>query len=778
MQTTSTSIQLYVDGQHIDYNLLTIDENFYKLNESNNIEWKVNLEESTSNISYANISISNVEKINFSFKAIEATVHSNLTYLERETRVKDKLEINRIKILKQKQKLLNTKNQLNQRTLSEMLILTDIKNPFDSKRHPPLLQFLVREGYIDEQYPDYISFFIDSVINITERDYAHRVIEHIYSEFDLTLTNIEKLLSKYLKPRQFTHTSILNFNLVDYILENNTQFKDHYNNLFDLLSNQDERSIQFTFEYIDRNVNQAIFINEIVIKWNNFFEHILTSMTGEKVESYLSLILRSLEKENIPLLNKDDILKNYLSSKSNFIEYIKDAYSTEQEILNFLQLIKPTFEYLDCNNQNDVSIFNEICRNEYFKFNEKMILQIIRINNEDQKIDEIQNIFASKPYGVLQDFAPDYLKTQVDQSISHFFEEVYIPSSENLSENSDNFIKLINNEDLDNSHKEWLIEKNEVQIGSLSDIRESQFWKPILANNKVKPTWDSLIAYYQDINNTLDGVIFDYINKNNTLLKEQKISDAESKKSIPDITEEFEVALFESDSFSEIAYEAIIAVRMFNYDSLNISNLSESKILLLITEKVLLLTSENINNLREKSIYYIRDLLVRNLSTECLELTEEIVLEKGEYELLLQSSKLTTRQKLIIVEKLGISFYQESNTQGTINQIFKDNGKYIPIEYINSYFEKNLSTQTRVKLLIPEIPNLDHSNISILLNMLDETYSSISIVGNHSLRYSEENENLINALKQIGYVNRVIVREKKSIIGMKSKSTITFTTKS
>lgn len=89
-----------------------------------------------------------------------------------------------------------------------------------------------------------------------------------------------------------------------------------------------------------------------------------------------------------------------------------------------------------------------------------------------------------------------------------------------------------------------------------------------------------------------------------------------------------------------------------------------------------------------------------------------------------------------------------------------------------------MSTQTRIKLLIPEVSNLDHSNISTLLNMLDEPYSSIPNLGNHSLNYSDENENLINALKQIGYVNRVIIYEKKSILGIKSKSKINFTTKS
>ncbi|MDQ9011230.1 hypothetical protein RFI36_15980 [Acinetobacter gerneri] len=771
--TVSFSIKLKVNNEIIDHENLISDENFYTLQESENIHWEVTVKQNTNIL---NSVIKNLESINFNFKTIEKAIHNTLSYKDRETRIKNIETTNRTKILEQKYALVNKRNNLKLNTLKELLTINSSVEFFESENHPPLLQFLIREGYIDEYYPDYISFFIDSVINITERDYAQRVINHINSEFDLTLTNAEKILEKYLTPRQFSHVSILNFSLVDFILENHDKFNDHYNNLFKLLSNQDERSIQFIFEYIDRGKNSSLFINQIVKSWQAFFEHIHMSMADEKIESYLLLILKKLEKENIPLLNKDNILKNYLSSKNNFIEYIKDAYSTEQEILNFLQLIKPVFEYLDCNNQNDVSIFNEICRNEYFEFNEKMILQIICINNEVQKIDEIQNIFASKPYGVLQDFAPDYLKTQVDQSISHFFEEVYISSSGNLSEDSDNFIKLINNEDLDNSHKEWLIKNNEVQIDLISYIRKAQFWKPILAKNKVKPSWDSLISYYQYNACTLDEVIFNYINENNVLLKEQEISASKSKKNIPDITEQFEVELLESDSLSETTYKAVISSRMFNYDSLNLLNLSKSKISILINEKVLSLTSKNVENLRKISTNYVRDIFVQNLSTDCTELNDEILLEKPEYELLLQSPELTAAQKLIIVEKLGINFYHESNVQHIINQIFKNNGKYIPIEHINSFFAKTVSTQTRIKLLIPEVSNLDHSNISTLLNMLDEPYRSITNAGNHSLSHSDENENLINALKEIAYINRVRFHE-KSFLGIKSKSKITFTTK-
>ncbi|MEB4801596.1 hypothetical protein QR556_11555, partial [Acinetobacter soli] len=534
IRSTSYLVKLKVGDSYLDHNNLTNDENFNTIQNSENIEWFVEI---TDHNRHTNIQIQNSQDIKFNFQTIQNIVNSTLSYKERESRIKNSEKMNRGKLLEQKQGLVNKRNYLKQNTLKELLTINSSEEFFESDIHPPLLQFLVREGYIDEHYSDYISFFIDSVINITERDYAQSVINHINSDFDITLTNVEKVLEKYLTPRQFLHTSILNFCLVDFILEKNSKFNDHQNNLFKLLSNQDDRSIQFIFEYIDRGENLSLFINKIVKSWQSFFEHIHTSMVAEKVESYLLLILKNLEKENISLLNKDDILKNYLSSKSNFIEYIKDAYSTEQEILNFLQLIKPVFEYLDCNNENDISIFNKICRNEYFEFNTKMILQIICINNEVQKIDEIQNIFASKPYGVLQDFSPDYLKTQVDQSINHFFENVYISSSENLSENSDNFIKLINNENLDNSHKEWLIKNNEVKISDLSEIAEKALWKFLITNMRILPNWNSLIIYFTHKEFHIDSTIINYLNSPEVYdnLGKIKIFDSASAKNDDDL---------------------------------------------------------------------------------------------------------------------------------------------------------------------------------------------------------------------------------------------------
>jgi len=202
----------------------------------------------------------------------------------------------------------NKKLYINQNSLKEIISSFQLNDFFDSKKHPTLLQFLIREGYIDEQYPHYISFFREGVISSQERDYALSVIEQKNLDFSISLKNIDKLFDKYLTARQFNHSSILNFDMVDYMIKNRELLSDHFKNLFILLSNEEERSKEFITAYIDRGTNSTDFANAITSYWENFFEYLLTSMTKEQLENYLYNILASLTEENIKKLNKDNHL--------------------------------------------------------------------------------------------------------------------------------------------------------------------------------------------------------------------------------------------------------------------------------------------------------------------------------------------------------------------------------------------------------------------------------------------------------------------------------------
>jgi hypothetical protein len=179
-------IKLKTESLDLDHQNLTIDENFEIIKNSKNLEWVVEIQ---NNDQYMRSEIENIQDIKFNFQQIENMVHSTLSYKERETRIKNHERTNRDNLLEQKQDLVNKRNNLQLNTLKELLSRDTSEEFFSSEMHSSLLQFLIREGYIDEYYPNYISLFIGSVININERDYAQSVINHVNSEFDVALIN-------------------------------------------------------------------------------------------------------------------------------------------------------------------------------------------------------------------------------------------------------------------------------------------------------------------------------------------------------------------------------------------------------------------------------------------------------------------------------------------------------------------------------------------------------------------------------------------------------------
>lgn len=776
MSQISYLITLKVDNQSIDYNHLIENENFKILQKSQNIEWVVEIQ---NNDSYLRFNIENIENTKFSFNKIEASTHSTFSYLKREKSITDREEKNREKILERKQELINKKAYIKQSSLKEIITTFKISDLFDSEKHSTLLQFLIREGHIDEQYPHYISFFREGVISFQERDYALSVIEQKNLDFNIPLKNIEKIFDRYLTALQFSHPSILNFDMVDYIIKNKLLLTDHFKNLFILLSNEEDRSKEFITAYIDRGINSSDFTYAIISYWENFFEYATISMTKEKLEDYLYNILASITDENIKKLNKGNHLRDYISSKDDFITFIKKVYNNDQKrILNFLSILFPVFDFLECNHA-DLNLFNEICKKEYFSFNKPMILQIILLNNETKDHNEIQVNFDSIPYGIVQRFSPEYLKNQIDKSIDHYFEEVFIPSSQDLAENSDNFIKLLNTENLSKAHKEWLIKNNKVKIDLITDIHVNELWELLLINNRVKPSWDSLIEYYKNNEHALDSTIIDYINleENYNLLESQEISESTNGKDIPTITENFEEALLESNLLNDAAYKVIVKVRVNNYPYLNIFDLGVPRILFLIESNTLLLTLKNIESLRSYSIDLVRDLVIKNLSEDCIELDEDLGLTTEELEAILLSKKLENSKKITIVKKLGITFYNKVMIKLAINDIFNNTQSSLPIEYIYSFFEGSYPTSKKLEILISQISNFDHSNITNLLNLLDEPYNTIPPTGTRTIKHSEINEDLINALKNVNYINWSRINYSRSILHGKTPSSITFTTK-
>lgn len=753
------NLNLYADDEPIDVENMLDDEIFTLIKNAKTLEWSINNSEQT-----VNTTIINNNNV-FNFSEIEKSLGYKDSYEKRKKIITNKQNSIKEQILNKRKLLIERINYLQHSNLKEILEKNTLIF-FDETKHPKLLQFLVREGYIDENYPDYISFFFNSVINFEERDYAQRVLNQVNSEFDQSLINVEKVLKRYLTARQFSHTSILNFDMIDYILNNKNEFQDHYFNLFNLLSNEEDRSKKFIVMYIDRGRNLSEFINSITIYWENFFENFPSSqMSDEQVNHYLKLILKSIYSENIEKLNKNKSLRDYISVKKDFINFIKDIYSnTPAKISEFLSSTSPNFEYLDCS-PNDLDLFNEICENEYFSFNKRMILQILLLNNSVEDHSEIQRNFDSMPYGIPQKFLPTYLKLQIDASIDHYFEEVIVPLAITLNENSDNFIRLLNKDNLSTEHKEWLIKNNNTQIPNIKDIQYFDLWNCILNHYRLTPTWDSLIFYFESKEFNLDDALINYINTSDVHqeLQKFKIPDYKDLENLNDASKKFQLALLKENTLNISAYECLIKSRYYIYRTLDISELSDDKILLLCKNKILMLTNENFGNLRVKSSNILIEFLSQYQHSGLIDkICDEFEISNEEFEIILSSNRFNKAFKKSLSDKLGSTLFSRSdNIKKYIIELYNDLTLALPLEYIDIYFTSTLSNMKKLELLIDQIKYLSKEALIKYLTQLHSPYNEIIVSGRHVILLSDINTKLTLELEKINFIHKKEIKEYK-----------------
>lgn len=87
----------------------------------------------------------------------------------------------------------------------------------------------LRRGYIDEEYYDYISYFYEGMVSLSDRELLLNIKRQICQPYDYHIDKVGNFV-KELKPYMFEYRSILNIDLLDYIASTHGQREnfDHF----------------------------------------------------------------------------------------------------------------------------------------------------------------------------------------------------------------------------------------------------------------------------------------------------------------------------------------------------------------------------------------------------------------------------------------------------------------------------------------------------------------------------------------------------------------------
>ena len=687
-------------------------------------------------------------EFDFKFSEIENEVNPEFSYKERVELIEAKQD-DKINLLKSEiNKLKNKKTEIQNWDLKQIFNEVEINQYLDGFLDVKLLRSLILEGYINENYNDYISLFYEGSLTKDDKKFEQNVKSRFNSDFNYKLVNIDNLLKdKHLSElKYFERDAILNFDLLDYLGRNYNKYYVKYDLIIKLLSNEKERSIQFIDGYVKNEQRPLeIFLEKLVENWKNFWEYIVERSVYDRsiIDEYLRLIITYTKYETILKNQNKKFLNEMIESNPEFLSLVKNDVDRNYfgKITNLLKGLNTKFDKLDNPNEDTEKLFKYVYNNNHYSINSYNLLQQVLLFGKD--VDEED--FKSSNYSTLLKSDCKPLIEYINSNLPTYIEKVYLKLEDNKLDNEESLLKLLNNEKIDNKLKVRIIQKVETKISDINKINDLEVKAQLLLNNKIIPKWSNITSYYTDSEDKIDENLVEYLNFENVYLElSNEKMDYESSTFKYSI---FRENLLLTNEISNESYLKLFENSIYKRNTLSFENLDRDKVGYL-TKTILQTTKENYDLLKE----HFKNLHIKLLENDfktVLEKFEDFEVDENDILLILKSEKINIDNKFDFITKI------DETIIGSNKEIAKIVGeiilqKYKTIEFnfdVLKFVAFNLfADDKRIRMTNLYFDRLTDDNITKLLSSF-LFYDKLFKKGKPTYWKSEYNRILLERLK-------------------------------
>lgn len=350
---------------------------------------------------------------------------------------------------------------------------------------PSVLIFLLRNGYIDNSYPFYISYLYNNPPTIIEyrKVLANRESYEKSARIKLSKADIPNLIDRLNLNKVYKQEAILNLDLIHFLVSHSSHFK--YKTL---LGN----TIKHHF-HTDSSFH-AKFLYDFINRYSN------DEKSKEPVESLIKQIfsdksdpLSSYYDNRNPNANYSEheyLIKQILAQTPADIlcdsaaleEFIKDILSLS-DIINQFEKFTDTQIKNILNNINEIncklpelskptsnkatSVFKGIVQNKCYA----LTLENIKIiaNQSPNELNNVNRLLETSHLATLLSLNNEPLQEYVFDDINYYVEKIYLELEENNDDDPKLIIKeFLNNEDLSFELKTEILKKGNIIIKDIS----------------------------------------------------------------------------------------------------------------------------------------------------------------------------------------------------------------------------------------------------------------------------------------------------------------------
>lgn len=683
---------------------------------------------------------------NYDFSEIENEINPDYTYEERAEFIESKHK-NKIDVLKKEiEKLKSKKILIENWNLKQIFNEIDINEYLNDFSNNGLLRNFILNGYINENYNDYISLFHE--VSITKEDFVfEKNVKGGYpTDFTYKLSDkIENLVEK-IDEKYFERETILNFDLLDYLGSNYNKYSAKYDSIINLLSNEKEKSIHFIDEYIQEEYRLIeIFIEKLVENWKGFWDYLFlnSNYSEEKLNRYLELIIRFSKVDKL-LKNNDHLyLKHQIEENTLFFSLIlgNDDIDYYDKISKLLKDLNIKFEELDYPNKKTERLFNYVYNNNHYRINKDNLLQMFLLFGKESSEED----YCNSNYSTILKSECKPLINYINSNINTYVDNVYLKLEENNFEDEISLTNLLNDEILSSKSKIKIIQKVETKVSELKNINELEVKTQLLINNKVIPKWNNVIDYFTASKNTINENLIEFLNFEDvyTKLSEEKMIFK---------SESFDYASFREklllcNELLDESYKNILKNSIYNRDVLAFEKLNETKVIYLVNN-ILNTTKSNYDLLRE---HFPNNhiTLIENNFKHFFDNVDDFETDDEDVLMVLKSERISIDNKFAYINQLEQQIIiGGKEISKIVGNIILQKSTKVEFEYntIESLVKNATSSENKVRLVNLYFNDLDNNNIISLLKNIFE-YNKLFEKGKPTYEKSDYNNTLLGKLK-------------------------------
>lgn len=427
-------------------------------------------------------------EINYS-KRIELIENSS-TYFSKERR--------RIQQEKIKAKSLRLKDLIKKYKLGE----TDKYKSFGST---PMMNVFVRRGYLDEDYYDYISYFYEGMVSLSDRELLLSMKIEEGQSYEYHIDKIENFV-KELKDYMFESDAILNIDLLDYLASYNVQ-SDKFEHVMMRLE-RDKAPLQFLSQYYSEGKQPSVVFNhyiEYADSWNNIVSWNNSPERDNLIEAYLKFCP-----------SWGQIQQKWLNDNYKFLVEHSEGITLDKSLI----LVKASRFVSLCNGSED--LLDCVIENDCYEINlENLCIIARRLHSEDKTLS-VENLNYTRIKETNNDSFIDYIEDNISSTIQCLKDKYQDESSESL-------LFLLNNADIDAEVKTTYLTGQHNHIDDFAGIDNEEMYAVVVKSKILLPTWNNVSFYYEHKGGMSDELI-SFINNYATELSGEICSDDLSNK--------------------------------------------------------------------------------------------------------------------------------------------------------------------------------------------------------------------------------------------------------